>query len=121
MSNKSEKDLMPDEQMDHRLDHMVERLSLYVDRSSVSRTNSKTTDSNRMSLSAANHGGGGEGGRRASTGHRRQSFSYGLRDSLLAGDGSVHHVIGVPNVSGLHPNILEGTLRPRVPGNKKIH
>ena len=117
MSNNSVKDLMPDEQMDHRLDHMVERLSLYVDRSSVSRTNSKAADSNRLSLSAANHGGGG----RASTGHRRQSFSYGLRDSLMAGDGSVHHVIGVPNVSGLHPNILEGTLRPRVPGNKKIH
>jgi len=117
MSNNSVKDLMPDEQMDHRLDHMVERLSLYVDRSSVSRTNSKAADSNRLSLSAANHAGGG----RASTGHRRQSFSYGLRDSLMAGDGSVHHVIGVPNVSGLHPNILEGTLRPRVPGNKKIH
>lgn len=121
MSNNSVKDLMPDEQMDHRLDHIVGRLSLYADRSSVSRTNSKATDSNRMSLSAANHVGEGGRGGRASTGHRRQSFSYGLRDSLLAGDGSVHHVIGVPNVSGLHPNILEGTLRPRVPGNKKIH
>lgn len=119
MSNNSVKDLMPDEQTDHRLDHIVGRLSLYADRSSISRINSKGADSNRMSLSAANHT---EGGRRASTSHRRQSFSYGLKDSLLAvGDGSVHHVIGVPNVSGLHPNILEGTLRPRVPGNKKIH
>lgn len=111
-------DVLPDVHVDHRLDHIVGRLSLYADRSSISRSNSKGIDFNRMSLSEANHRGEG-GAASTATGHHRQSFSYGMRDSLA--DGSVHHVIGVPNVSGLHPNILEGSLRPRVPGNKKLH
>ena len=106
----------PDVHVDHRMDHIVERLSHYADRNSMHvPTNKHSTDSSQSDLNSArslsfppNHG--------APASHSF-SYSYSLRDSLV--EGSIH-AIGMPDPSDMHPNILKGSIRPRVPANKKL-